>query len=262
MPEFLDGYLDLAEPSLLPSSGTRSSACSRSSSSRRPSTSCATSSATGPTGSRSPSRASCGCWRSVGLTELTQERGAGFAGAGAGTVKLGELDLHLAGEGRHERIYERLGAHVTGDGVAFAVWAPNARGVSVVGDWNVGTAGRHRSSRRARPGSGPRSCPRPRRRVQVRGARRRRAAAPEVRPVRLPRRDPAEDGVADLPFPLRVGRRRLARPPALLRPAREPSRRTRSIRARGGSGSAGRIWPSSSSPTPASSASRTSSSCR
>ena len=42
-------------------------------------------------------------------------------------MKLGELDLHLAGEGRHERIYERLGAHVTGDGVSFAVWAPNAR---------------------------------------------------------------------------------------------------------------------------------------
>jgi 1,4-alpha-glucan branching enzyme len=52
-------------------------------------------------------------------------------------VRLGELDLHLAGEGRHERIYERLGAHVVGDqGVRFAVWAPNARGVSAVGDWN------------------------------------------------------------------------------------------------------------------------------
>jgi 1,4-alpha-glucan branching enzyme len=53
---------------------------------------------------------------------------------------LGELDLHLAAEGRHERIYERLGAHVREvDGVlgtAFAVWAPNARSVSVVGDFN------------------------------------------------------------------------------------------------------------------------------
>jgi 1,4-alpha-glucan branching enzyme len=53
---------------------------------------------------------------------------------------LGELDLHLAGEGRHEDLYERLGAHVTrvddGDGVSFAVWAPNARSVSVVGDFN------------------------------------------------------------------------------------------------------------------------------
>ena len=54
---------------------------------------------------------------------------------------LGELDLHLVSEGRHERIYERLGAHVREvDGVvgtSFAVWAPSARSVSVVGDFNV-----------------------------------------------------------------------------------------------------------------------------
>jgi 1,4-alpha-glucan branching enzyme len=50
---------------------------------------------------------------------------------------LGDLDLYLYGEGRHERLYERLGAHVQDDGsVRFAVWAPNARAVSVVGDWN------------------------------------------------------------------------------------------------------------------------------
>ncbi|MDE3130150.1 MAG: 1,4-alpha-glucan branching enzyme, partial [Acidobacteriota bacterium] len=53
---------------------------------------------------------------------------------------LGELDLHLIGEGRHERIYELLGAHprVHQDvaGTAFAVWAPAARSVSVVGDFN------------------------------------------------------------------------------------------------------------------------------
>ena len=53
-------------------------------------------------------------------------------------TSFGELDLHLLGEGRHERLWERLGAHpLEGqDGVRFAVWAPNARGVSVVGDWN------------------------------------------------------------------------------------------------------------------------------
>jgi 1,4-alpha-glucan branching enzyme len=50
--------------------------------------------------------------------------------------KLGDLDLHLVGEGRHEQVYEKLGAHVTDDGVAFAVWAPNATKVSVVGEWN------------------------------------------------------------------------------------------------------------------------------
>jgi 1,4-alpha-glucan branching enzyme len=53
---------------------------------------------------------------------------------------LGELDVHLAGEGRHEELYARLGAHprvVEGiAGVSFAVWAPNARSVSVVGDFN------------------------------------------------------------------------------------------------------------------------------
>ncbi len=53
---------------------------------------------------------------------------------------LGDLDLHLIGEGRHERLYEKMGAHVmrVGDvqGVSFTVWAPNARGVSVVADFN------------------------------------------------------------------------------------------------------------------------------
>ena len=53
---------------------------------------------------------------------------------------LGELDLYLAGEGNHEDLAERLGAHVHEAlgvaGVRFAVWAPNARAVSVVGDFN------------------------------------------------------------------------------------------------------------------------------
>ncbi len=52
----------------------------------------------------------------------------------------GELDLHLFGEGKHVRIYEKLGAHVMTHegrrGVAFAVWAPSANQVSVVGNFN------------------------------------------------------------------------------------------------------------------------------
>ena len=52
------------------------------------------------------------------------------------TTRLGEIDLHLVGEGRHEQLYEKLGAHVTDEGVTFAVWAPNATKVSVVGEWN------------------------------------------------------------------------------------------------------------------------------
>ncbi|MBO0747365.1 MAG: 1,4-alpha-glucan branching protein GlgB [Acidimicrobiaceae bacterium] len=53
---------------------------------------------------------------------------------------VGDLDLHLFGEGRHRRLWEVLGAHLKVHdgmaGVAFAVWAPNAQAVRVVGDWN------------------------------------------------------------------------------------------------------------------------------
>lgn len=52
---------------------------------------------------------------------------------------LGDLDIHLIGEGLHLHNYERLGAHATVidgvEGIAFAVWAPNAQRVSVVGDF-------------------------------------------------------------------------------------------------------------------------------
>ena len=56
---------------------------------------------------------------------------------------IGELDQYLIGEGRHEELYDKLGAHVRVmaddppvTGTAFAVWAPSARAVSVVGDFN------------------------------------------------------------------------------------------------------------------------------
>jgi 1,4-alpha-glucan branching enzyme len=52
----------------------------------------------------------------------------------------GEIDLHLVGEGRHEEIWRRMGATVTEvdgvSGVAFAVWAPNAASVRVIGEFN------------------------------------------------------------------------------------------------------------------------------
>jgi 1,4-alpha-glucan branching enzyme len=57
-----------------------------------------------------------------------------------GPHAISDLDIHLFCEGTHARIYEKLGAHLTSrDGVAgtqFAVWAPNAQAVSVVGDFN------------------------------------------------------------------------------------------------------------------------------
>ena len=60
---------------------------------------------------------------------------------------LGDVDLYLLGEGTHQRIYDKLGAHpmtLEGvDGVAFVVLAPNARRVSVVGDFNYWNARRH-----------------------------------------------------------------------------------------------------------------------
>jgi 1,4-alpha-glucan branching enzyme len=53
---------------------------------------------------------------------------------------VGELDLHLTGEGRHQRLWDALGArpivHQGVTGTAFSVWAPGARAVRVVGDWN------------------------------------------------------------------------------------------------------------------------------
>lgn len=60
---------------------------------------------------------------------------------------LGELDIHLLAEGRHLRSFEKLGAHpiiLCGvQGTAFAVWAPNAQRVSVIGDFNAWDGRRH-----------------------------------------------------------------------------------------------------------------------
>jgi 1,4-alpha-glucan branching enzyme len=60
---------------------------------------------------------------------------------------LGSIDLHLMGEGRHRELYRVLGAHpaeIDGvQGVRFAVWAPTASRVSVVGGFNFWDARRH-----------------------------------------------------------------------------------------------------------------------
>ena len=69
---------------------------------------------------------------------------------------LGPMDDYYMGEGSHLRLFDRLGAHMIrhegADGTHFAVWAPNARRVSVVGDWNAWDGRRNPMRRRADSG--------------------------------------------------------------------------------------------------------------
>ncbi len=71
-------------------------------------------------------------------------------------MSLSDFDLHLLLEGSHHRSYEKLGAHLREidgrRGVQFAVWAPNAREVSVIGDFNGWQPGESRLS--VHPGAG------------------------------------------------------------------------------------------------------------
>ncbi|WP_346291946.1 1,4-alpha-glucan branching protein GlgB [Sphaerothrix gracilis] len=63
------------------------------------------------------------------------------------TPLLTDFDIHLFTEGKHHRIYEKMGAHLTEiegvQGVYFAVWAPNARNISIVGDFNSWDGRKH-----------------------------------------------------------------------------------------------------------------------
>ena len=68
-------------------------------------------------------------------------------GAVHGVSLMGEMDLYLFREGNHTKLYDILGSHVIEvegvEGTLFSVWAPNARSVSVIGDFNRWESGRH-----------------------------------------------------------------------------------------------------------------------
>ena len=152
---------------------------------------------------------------------------------------LTDFDLYLLGEGTHLRLYDKLGAHpmtLDGvDGVAFVVFAPNARRVSVVGDFNFWDGRRHPMRVR---GIGyweffvPRATRR--RSLQIRDRRPARpASAAEIRPVGLCRGDAPEHGL----HRVRRDRDCRIRAPAPARCQRAELRRCRSTRcisARGG----------------------------
>jgi 1,4-alpha-glucan branching enzyme len=70
--------------------------------------------------------------------------GVASAAAAGPRSPITDDDLHLFNEGKHFRLYRKLGAHpAEGGGTWFAVWAPNAAEVSVIGDWNDWNRGRH-----------------------------------------------------------------------------------------------------------------------
>ena len=66
--------------------------------------------------------------------------------------EVGELDQYLFGQGNHYEIYKKMGSHIVREGkdqgVYFAVWAPNAASVSVVGEFNDWQPGVHRMDRK------------------------------------------------------------------------------------------------------------------
>ena len=133
---------------------------------------------------------------------------------------LGEFDLHLIAEGRHEELWQVLGAHVrevgpvndTTSGTAFAVWAPSAHGVRVTGDFNYWDGRAY--PMRSLGGSGVWELfvpgGRRGRQVQVRDLRPGRGVAGEGRPDGQRRRDAARHRLGRVHLAVRLGRRGLA----------------------------------------------------
>ena len=150
---------------------------------------------------------------------------------------LGEIDLHLIGEGRHERLWDALGAHVrtydtpsgTVTGTSFAVWAPTAQGVRVTGDFDGwdGLDAPHALAGQLRRLGDLRARRRRRHPLQVPDPRPGRRVAGEVRPHGLRHRDPAVDRVGRDGAAPRVGRRRVAGAARAQHPARRADERLR-----------------------------------
>lgn len=86
-----------------------------------------------------PGRASTSSYR-IGYSNVSGETKVSMDSYAVAPLAT-DFDQYLIGEGKHRRLYDLLGAHRrTVDGVAginFAVWAPNARGISVIGDFNA-----------------------------------------------------------------------------------------------------------------------------
>ena len=69
----------------------------------------------------------------------------------------GEQDIHLFREGTHTRLHRQFGCHLNDSGARFAVWAPNARAVAVIGEFNNWDADANRCTQRT-DGSGVWEC--------------------------------------------------------------------------------------------------------
>ena len=77
--------------------------------------------------------------KTKGTGKVTKARTTRAAGA-PGKVFVSDMDAYLYGNGTHYQIYQKLGSHFSEEegqmGVFFAVWAPNARAVHVIGSFN------------------------------------------------------------------------------------------------------------------------------
>ena len=107
-------------------------------------------------------------------------------------------DLYLFGEGTHGQLAAKLGAHVRADDTSFAVWAPNAEGVSVIGDFNGWDTESHPLEPVGSLGHLVREGPRGARGPDLQVPRpipSRRVPRGQSRPLRLPNRDTAQDGL-------------------------------------------------------------------